>query len=200
MLILAVLSCLLVAPASPCVGAETALPSYDRVRVLQPARRISDTELIDQDGRAFRLGDLNGRVVLLFFGFTHCPDVCPLTLTRFQQLQDSGNLPDSRVAFVMISVDAERDTPAALKTYLARFSPDFIGLTGSPDRVKAAAKEFSVSFFKGNTAGADDDYTMAHSPQAFVLGPAGWLRAELYGASVDAMTGIVTALLSETRN
>ena len=197
---LAVLLCLLVFQGMLVATADTVLPSYERVRVLQPARSISDPELIDQNGRPFQLSQLRGQVALVFFGFTHCPDVCPTTMAKFRQLQRSGDVDPEKVAFVLVSVDAERDTPAVLKAYLEKFSPQFIGLTGDTGAIKAIAKEFSASFFKSNPSGGGGDYSVAHSPQAFVLDPAGQLRAEFYSPSVEAMAGITLALLSEANN
>jgi protein SCO1/2 len=194
--LLTVFLSLLVLHGAQAVCAEPVLPSYDRVRVLQPWRAISDPALIDQNGQPFRLSQLRGQVALVFFGFTHCPDVCPLTMAKFSQLEASGTLDPEKVAYVLISVDAERDTPAILKTYLERFSPRFIGLTGDPGTITAIAKEFSASFFKDNPSANGGDYSVAHSRQAFVLDPAGRLRAEFYSPSIEAMTGITLALLS----
>ena len=173
------------------------LPSYERVRILKPGRSISDAELIDHNGEPFKLSDLRGRVALVFFGFTNCPDVCPLTMAKFRQLQDSGSVDLEQVAFVLISVDSERDTPEALKAFLEKFSDQFIGLTGDPARIKAIAKEFSAAFYKGSPTKDSGEYLVSHSQQAFVVDAIGILRAEFYDPSVDAMTGITQALISE---
>jgi len=176
-------------------AAADSLPSFDRVRLLQTARNISDAELTDQDGDPFKLSQLHGRVGLVFFGFTNCPDVCPVALERLKQLIESAGPELDDVAYVMISVDGERDSPKVLKSYLARFSPKFIGLTGDPRDVKAIAAEFSVAFFKGS--GAEEAYTISHSPQVFVVDRDGQLRAEFYNASIEAMAGVTRALLRE---
>jgi len=170
-----------------------ALPSHDRVRILQSARAISDAELIDQNGEPFALSQLQGQVVLVFFGFTNCPDVCPIALQSLRQLPESGEPKLKDVAYVMISVDGERDTPEVLKSYLAKYSPRFIGLTGEKTKVKAIAAEFKAAFFKGS----GENYSVSHSPQVFVVDPAGRLRAEFYSASVEAMTDVTLALLEE---
>jgi protein SCO1/2 len=188
------LSCLF---GQPAVSATTALPTYDRVRILAEARPIQDAELTDQDGRPFRLSKLHGQVTLVFFGFTNCPDVCPLAMQRLSQLEKSGGSELAKVAYVMISVDGDRDSPKVLKNYLARFSPRFIGLTGEPGSVKPIAKEFSAAFFKGSALGEDGNYTVTHSPQIFLLDSAGRLRAEFYNASVEAMRGVTMALLEQ---
>ena len=194
---LAAILSLLAFHSADIAKADTGLQKYDRVRVFESPRIISDAELIDQEGRPFQLSQLRGRVALVFFGFTHCPDTCPLTMAKFRQLEESGAVDLEKVAYVLISVDAERDTPAVLKDYLARFSPRFIGLTGDPNKINAVAGNFSASFFPDNPSGPDGDYTVAHSRQAFVLDPAGKLRAEFYDPSTEAMAAIVRALLAE---
>lgn len=183
----------------PAADAIAELPAYDRVRVLETARPIQAAELIDQDGRPFRLSQLRGQVSLVFFGFTNCPDVCPMALQRLRQLEESGGTPLAEVAFVMISVDGERDTPDVLKTFLEHFSPRFIGLTGDPGNVRAIAKKFSAAFFRGSVTDGSSNYTVSHSPQIFVLDPAGRLRAEFYNASIEAMSGVTLALLKEAQ-
>jgi protein SCO1/2 len=178
--------------SAPLASAE--LPALEGVRMVEPARAIPDATLTNQDGHPFRISELQGRVTLLLFGFTHCPDICPLTMERFRQAHDIANYDPAKVAFVMISVDGDRDTPELVKEYVARFSSDFIGLTGQPRDVKALAKNFSATFFKGGHD-AHGDYTVAHSSQVFVVDAAGRLRAEIYGPSVEALTGITDALL-----
>jgi protein SCO1/2 len=176
--------------------AESEIPSFDRVRVLQKPRLIADAELTDQDGKPFKISDLQGRVAFVFFGFTHCPDVCPMAMNSFRQLERSGLVDNEQTAYVLISVDGERDTPEAMTKFLATYSPDFIGLTGDPRDVKPIAKQFSVAFFKGNES--PDKYQVSHSPQAFVLDRSGQLRAELYSASTEAMAGVANVLLEES--
>ena len=110
------------------------IPHYDRVRTLESPVLIEDAELTDCHGEAFKLSALRGRVAFIFFGFTHCPDVCPVTMEKFRQFRASNAVDVERTAFVMISVDGERDTPPVMKEYLAQFSNDFIGLTAPPGR------------------------------------------------------------------
>jgi protein SCO1/2 len=174
------------------------IPHYDRVRTLESPVLIEDTELTDYHGETFKLSALRGRVAFIFFGFTHCPDVCPVTLEKFRQFRASDGIDVERTALVMISVDGERDTPPVMKEYLAQFPNDFIGLTAPPAEVRKLAGQFSAAFFKRGT-GAEGEYTMSHSPQVFVVDPTGQLRAELYAASIDAMGGIAAALLGEAR-
>jgi protein SCO1/2 len=181
----------------PLIVAAESFPNYDRVRVLPNPVKISDFDLTSHTGETFRLSDLNGTVALVFFGFTNCPDVCPITMADFQQLYSSKLIPVDKVSFVLISVDGDRDSPQAMKTFLAKFSDDFIGLTGPSSEVKKLAKQFRSSFFKGAVDSVSGDYSIGHSPQSFVLDANGRLRAELYSPSVESMAGVLNHLLGE---
>jgi protein SCO1/2 len=177
-------------------GARAEVPQLDRVRIVEAPRAIADAELTDEEGRTTRLHDLRGRVSFVLFGFTNCADVCPLTMERLGQLRDSGGLNSADVAYVMVSVDGDRDTPAVMKEFLARYPEEFIGLTAAPNRVTPVAEQFAAAFFKGAHT-AHGKYDVAHSPQIFVLDAAGNLRAELFGASIESMTAVALALLAE---
>ena len=123
--------------------------------------------LTDQDGRRVTERDFAGATHLVFFGFTHCPDVCPTTLQQIgdvlQALGPKGK--DTKALF--IAVDPERDTPEALKTYLASFDPRIVGLTGSPEEVAAAVKAYRAYVRKVPTKG--DDYTMEHTALVYIM-------------------------------
>ena len=177
------------------VSAE--IPALDRVRVLEEPVTISDIQLTNQDGEAFSLSQLEGKVVLVFLGFTECRDVCPLTMEQFRQFRESDEVDIERTAFVMISVDGERDTPAVMKSFLGRFSPDFMGLTADPEVVRPLAEQFGTAFYKQSSPHTAHDYEVAHSPQAFLLDPQGRLRAELYFPSVEVMGTATRALLDQ---
>jgi protein SCO1/2 len=178
-------------------NAGTPLPELAGVRILPTPRAIADFELTDQDGRPFRISGLRGTPVLVFFGFTHCSDVCPLALQRMQLLRKSYGPDLRRVRLLMISVDGQRDTPAQLKSYLAPFQGDpmgVTGLTGDPEDVRRIAGEFSAVFFKSNPTGPAGDYRVPHSVQFFAVDGAGQLRAEIYDATLDAMVSVIKAL------
>jgi protein SCO1/2 len=179
------------------LAADTTLPSYERIRVLETPKPIGDAVLTDQNGAPFRLGDLRGRVAFVLFGFTNCPDVCPTSMERLRELHDSASVADENVAYVLISVDGERDTPAAMQAFLAKYSSSFVGLTAQPSHVTPIAQQFSAAFYKGSPHGHNGAYNVQHSPQIFVLDPKGRLRAEVYSASLEAMAGFATALLRE---
>ena len=177
-------------------GAVADVPKLDRVRVVETPRAIADAELTDEEGRTTHLRDLRGKVSFVLFGFTNCADVCPLTMERLGQFRDDSGLNAADVAYVMISVDGERDTPAVMKEFLARYPEEFIGLTAPPNQVTPVAQQFSAAFFKG-AHDAHGHYDVAHSPQIFVLDAAGNLRAELFGASNESMKAVALALLAE---
>ena len=177
-------------------GSSAEIPAYERVRVLESPRVIEDIQLTDQNGEPFSLSQLRGRVALVFFGFTNCPDVCPMTMGQFRRFRESGNANPDEIAFVLVSVDGDRDTPEVMKSYLESFSPDFIGLTGEPAEVKVLSDQFSAAFFKRGSSD-HDHYDVSHSPQSFVLDPEGMLRAEFYSPSIEAMAGVTAALLHE---
>ena len=122
----------------------------------------------------------------MFFGFTHCANICPATLGRLKSLHEArgGSLKATRVVFV--SVDGDRDTPARLKSYLAPLSPDFVGLTGDPKATAKIAAQFAAVFFK-EPAAKDGSYNVMHSTQVFAVDKAGRLRASFADASIEDM-------------
>ena len=170
------------------------IPSFDRVRVLESPKSIDAGAFTDQDGQPFTFEQLDGRVALVFFGYTSCPDVCPLAMESLRQFREAWEGDSSRIAVVMVSVDGENDSPEVMKTFLNQYGTDFIGLTADPGDVKRFSSQFSVAFFKRNS-GAHGDYAIAHSPQIFLLDAQRRLRAELYSPSLDAMLGVTQALL-----
>ncbi|MFZ9561683.1 MAG: SCO family protein, partial [Burkholderiales bacterium] len=118
-------------------------------------------ELTDHNGKPRTLADFKGKVVTLFFGFTHCPDVCPTTLNEMAVVMKELGADAARVQVLFVSVDPERDTADVLKNYVPVFNPAFLGLTGSADEVARAAKEFKIFYQKQKLQGGA--YTMDHS-------------------------------------
>ena len=193
-LLLCLLACLALPQVS--IADNASLPSFDGVMLQPTPKPLRDFELTDQDGRSFRFSSLRGAPALMLFGFAHCPDVCPTSLQKLALLKQSN--PELKgVRVVMISVDAERDTAAALKEYLNHFSGDFIGLTGDPQHIREIATQFSAAFFKGEANATSGNYVVGHSGQVFAVDKAGNVRAEFYDASLDAMAGVTRALLAE---
>ena len=122
--------------------------------------------LVDQSGKSVTEADFRGKPTLVFFGYTHCPDVCPTTLASLSQvLGDLG--PDKQVAVLFITVDPERDTPAVLKDYLSSFDPRIVGLTGDPEAVAATLRLYRVYAKKVPTQGSD--YSMDHTGVVYLM-------------------------------
>ena len=184
------------ATAIAAAGERAALPALDRVYVNPAPAAVADFTLTDQSGKPRSFSSLKGEPALVFFGFTHCPNVCPTALGRLKLLHEArgGALKDARV--VLISVDGERDTPARLKSWLTPLSPDFIGLTGDPKATAKIAAQFSAVFFR-EPPGKDGSYNVMHSTQVFAVDKAGRLRASFADASVEDMATITAILLAE---
>jgi len=136
------------------------------------ARRL---ELPDVDGQPRTLADWKGKVTVVFFGYTQCPDVCPTTMADLAAIRKSLGADGDKLQSVFVTIDPERDTPEVLKAYVANFGPGFTALRGTPDQTAAAAKEFKVFYAKvpGRNSGS---YTMDHSAASFVFDPAGRVR------------------------
>ena len=150
-------------------------PSF-REPALETSELMPDFTLRDQHGQPFRLSAQRGRVVLLFFGYTYCPDICPTTLAMWRQVHDALDDDAKRVRFVFITVDPERDTPERMGKHLAVFNPDFIGLTGPPDKLEPVYQAFDVSREKVFAGGSASAYLMNHTATGFVIDPDGQLR------------------------
>ena len=132
---------------------------------LPQPRSPGEFSLIDQNNAQFTATRLRGAPTLVYFGYTHCPDVCPVTLLQLAQVVKSGVVPGLRVVF--ISVDPARDTPTQLAQYVHAFDPDFIGLTGTPAMLQMVAQRFGVAFLRVDLPGGD--YSMDHSSTIFLM-------------------------------
>src|SRR5690349_21858663 len=124
-------------------------------------------QLVDQDGKTVSDADMKGRPFLVFFGYTHCPDVCPTTLFEMSQMLRALGPDAGRIGALFITVDPERDTPAVLKDYLASFDPHLRGLTGDPAAVDAALKAYRV--YAKKVPLKDSDYTMDHTAVVYLM-------------------------------
>ncbi len=152
--------------------------------------------LVDQDGRTVTSDSLKGKPTLIYFGYTYCPDVCPTSLLLMQNAVDKLG-PDGakKVNLVFITIDPERDTPKALKGYVENFGPTFIGLTGTPDQVAAAARAYRVYYQK--VPGKDGaPYLMDHSSIVYLLDRSGRFVAHFtHEAKAEAIAAGVQRLL-----
>lgn len=153
--------------------------------------------LTDPDGQRRTLADYKGKVVVVFFGYTQCPDVCPTTMAELAEVKRQLGADGARVQGLFVTVDPERDTAALLKAYVANFGPDIVGLRGTPDEIKAAAKEFKVFFSKvpGKT---DTSYTVDHTAGSYVFDAKGKVRLfTRYGSGAQALIDDLKILLAE---
>jgi protein SCO1/2 len=145
---------------------------------LETPKPAPDVALTDMNGQPAKLTDFAGKLVLLYFGYTFCPDVCPTTLhTVDKALEQLGKQADE-VQLVMVSVDPERDTPEVLKNYLANFDPSFIGMTGDEEQIAQAATPFGVIYMKHEGSPATG-YLVDHTASLMVLDREGNMRLVL---------------------
>lgn len=143
------------------------------------------------DSKAWR-----GKVALIYFGYTNCPDICPASMSSWAQALKALS-PDERsqVRLLLVSVDPERDTLEHLRSYAAFFHPEMIGATATPDEIATLAKAFGAGYIRQATA-ADGSYAVDHTTSTYVIDPAGKLAAVLeFGASSDKITSTIRSLL-----
>jgi protein SCO1/2 len=154
----------------------------------QPA---ADFQLEAANGQSFHLSDQRGKVTLLYFGYTSCPDLCPTTLADASQvLKELGNDAE-RVRFLFVTVDPERDTPDVLAHYVAAFNPAIVGLTGTPDELASVRQAFGVLADK-----EAPDALVTHTSRVFLVDPEGRLRLSyVYGTPPDDMVQDIRQLL-----
>lgn len=143
---------------------------------LEGARIGGPFTLVDQNGKTVSDTDFAGQYRLVYFGYSFCPDICPVDLQKLMrglaQFEKADPARGAKVAPLFITVDPARDTPAALKPFVARYHPRLLGLTGTPEQIAAAAKAYVVTYHKVDGS-APDRYLMAHSQLAFLMSPEG---------------------------
>ncbi|CAG0936259.1 SCO1 protein [Thermoflexales bacterium] len=139
-----------------------------------PIGPAPDFTLIDETGRPFQLSDLRGQWILLAYGYTHCPDVCPLTLSYLRDVKQIVDPNGDRVQVVFVTIDPERDTPDSMRRYVGHFDKlfdqKFKGLSGTPEEIAAAAQLYQVKYEKKET-GSADGYSMAHTAEVYLIDP-----------------------------
>lgn len=156
-----------------------------------------DFHLIDHTGKPRSLADFRGKVVMLFFGYTHCPDQCPTTMADMAGVRGKLGGNGRRVQGLFVTVDPRRDTPQVLAQYVSAFDPSFLGLYGDENTTSALASEFKV-VYRAQKADEHGNYSVDHSSVIYVFDPAGHLRLLMSpGTSIDAMAADVGRLLQE---
>ena len=154
-----------------------------------------DFSLTDHNGQLRSLKDLRGKVVVVFFGFTQCPDVCPTSMQELAEVKAALGADGERLQGIFISVDPERDTLELLKAYMENFDPSFLALRPTPEQLPALAKDFKI-YYKKVDGTTPTSYSMDHSAGSYLYDPQGRLRVyHRYGSGVEALTEDVRLLL-----
>ena len=168
------------------LGACGQQPPDFRGNALDSPVPAPDFALMDQHGQIFQMSEQRGQVVVLFFGYSSCPDVCPTTPGTWMRVYDELGPDAQRVRFVFVTVDPERDTPERLREHLALFSPDFIGLTGTDEELDAVCKLYGVYRQKEELPDSGLGYQVTHTSSAYVIDADGnWRLRHLFGTPVE---------------
>jgi protein SCO1/2 len=156
----------------------------------------TDFSLPDQTGKLRRLSDFKGKVAIVFFGYTQCPDVCPTTLSTLREVMTQLGPQAERVQVLFVTLDPQRDTPALLAQYVPSFHPTFLALRGDDAATGATAQAFKV-FYKKQPGSAPGTYSIDHSTGSYVYDPQGRLRLYVkYGDTAEHITGDLKQLLA----
>jgi protein SCO1/2 len=154
-----------------------------------------DFELTDHNGQVRRLGDFKGKIVVMFFGFTQCPDVCPTSMTELAEVKKALGADGDKLQGLLVTVDPARDTPEVLKGYMENFDPTFLALYTTPDKLAALAKDFKV-YYKRVDGQTPTSYTMDHSAGSYIYDTKGNLRLfTRYGSGAKVLAADIQQLL-----
>ncbi len=173
------------ATATPIVDLSQ---NFDGVQVINPPKQVQDFTLINQSEKPVSLSDYRGKMVLMFFGFTNCEDVCPVTLLQFKQVRQKLGDKADKVAFLFVSVDPKRDTAPVIGEYLKRFDPTITGLVGDVKVFETIKTDYNLEFVQvpkeDGTSGSA--YAISHTPNPFLIDASGKLVATYaYGTDVN---------------
>ena len=167
--------------------------------VINPPLPVTDFSLQTANEEVFRLSEQKGKIVLLFFGYTSCPDVCPVTLATFKQVNDNLGEDAQKVRFVMITADPDRDTPDKVAEYAARFNPEFIGLSGDMTALASIWKELGV-FVEKQESDSAAGYLVSHTASVFVLNQSGSLFMTFpYGTTAPEIADDIRQILKDSK-
>ena len=199
-------SLLLSIAAAACAGgalllgacSEQGKPSFSSIDVTG-ADYAKDFALTDYNGQARTLKDFQGKVVVLFFGYTQCPDVCPTSLTELAAVKKLLGAEGDKLQGLFVSVDPERDTPEVMKSYMSNFDPTFLALyAATPEKLAALAKDYKV-YYKKVEGKTPTSYTMDHSAGMYVYDTQGRLRLySRYGSGAGALAADIRLLLQSS--
>ena len=185
------LSTLLAGALAACSGSGPPFKNTD----ITGADYGKDFTLTDHTGRTRTLADFRGKVVVVFFGYTRCPDVCPTTLADLKSAKEQLGEDGKRVQVLFVTVDPERDTPQLLAKYVPAFDPSFLGLYGDAAATARVAREFKV-FYQKAPGRTPDSYTMDHTAGSYVFDPQGRLRLLARQGNVPNLVADLRTLLT----
>ena len=155
-------------------------------------------QLTDHNGQPRSLNDFKGKLVVVFFGYTQCPDVCPTSMAELAEVKASLGADAGKLQGIFITVDPERDTPEVLKAYMANFDPSFLALRPTPEQLAALAKDFKI-YYKRVDGKTPTSYTMDHSAGSYVYDTQGQLRLYArYGSGAQALSTDLKTLLKQS--
>ena len=167
--------------------------------LIEPPVPAADFTLADQNGESFQLSSQAKNIVLIFFGYTHCPDVCPVTLSEFRQIKEQLGSQAENVKFVFVTVDPERDTAEQIKTYLNNFIPEISGLSGSRSELELVWRNFGVYQEKG-AKDSQGDYLVDHTSRIYLVDQAGnWRLTYTFGTEASKIAADIRHLLRTMR-
>jgi protein SCO1/2 len=185
---------LAVAVGATLAGCTESKPQFKAID-LTGADYAKGFQLTDHNGQVRTLPDFKGKIVVLFFGYTQCPDVCPTTMAELAEAKKLMGPDGDKVQGLFVTVDPERDTPEVLKAYMANFDPSFLALRGTPEQLEALGKEFKM-YFKKNAGKTPTSYTMDHSSASYVFDTQGRVRLYTrYGSGPQALASDLQLLL-----
>ena len=186
------------AAAALVAGCNPGKPSFKSVDVTG-GEFGRELQLTDHTGKPRTLADFRGKVVVVFFGFTQCPDVCPTTLVEMKAVKEKLGKDGERLQVLFVTVDPERDTPELLAKYVPAFDPTFIGLYGDAEATARTAKEFKV-FYKKVPGSSPNNYSVDHTAALYVYDPSGKLRLfAKHAQGADALAHDIKLLLEQAR-
>jgi protein SCO1/2 len=169
-------------------------PSFTSID-LTGADYAKNFELTDHNGKLRHLPDFAGKVVVMFFGYTQCPDVCPTSMTELAEVKKALGKDGDRLQGLFVTVDPQRDTPEVLKAYMTNFDPTFLALYTTPEKLAEIAKDYKV-YYKRVEGKTPTSYTMDHSAGSYVYDTQGQLRLfTRYGSGAKALTTDIQQLL-----
>jgi protein SCO1/2 len=195
------LSACATAPAAAPTAASTEADVPTAGTLIDPPKPLSDFTLASsQGGKPLSLSALRGKPVLLYFGYTFCPDICPTTLSEFIRVKKDLGDKAEQLTVLMVSVDPERDTPAVLERYMKAFDPSFIGMTGDEATLRRIGGEYGLFYQRHAVSGSSATYLMDHSAAAYLIDQQGQLRIVYsYGTPHTVIAPDVERLLAEKR-